>query len=108
MCPEIVVRVTGSGGPEQSGLKVTKPRGRENLWAAVGGSIMIPKTSPPDPRACGHVASCGRGDSAGGVKAPEMRTTLDSPGGAQCHHRVLIRGRGRVRGRETGDLHCWL
>ena len=22
---------------------------------------------------------------------------------AQCHHRVLIRTKGRVRGRETGD-----
>ena len=108
MCPEIVMRVTGSGGPDQSGPKVTKPRGRENLWADAVGSIIIPKTSHPDPRACGHVTSCSRGDSAGGIKAPEMQTTLDSPGGAQCHHRVLIRGRGRVRGRDTEDLHCWL
>ena len=27
---------------------------------------------------------------------------LDSSG-AQCHHSVLVRGRGRVRGREMGD-----
>ena len=108
MCPEIVMRVTGSGGPEQSGPKVTKPRGRENLWADVVSSIIIPKTSHPDTRACVRVASCGRGDAAGGVKAPEMRTTLDSPGGAQCHHKAIIRGRGSVRGRETGNLHCWL
>ena len=27
---------------------------------------------------------------------------LDSSG-AQCHHRVLVRGRGRVRGRDMGD-----
>ena len=96
------MRVTRSGSPDQSGPKVTKPRVRENLWADVVSSIIIPKTSHPDPRACGRVTSCGRGDSAGGVKAPEMRITLDSPGGAQCHHRTLIRGRGRVRGRGTG------
>ena len=66
-------------------------RGRENLWADVVSSIIIPKTSHPDTRACVRVASCGRGDAAGGVKAPEMRTTLDSPGGAQCHHKALIR-----------------
>lgn len=70
------MRVTRSGSPDQSGPKVTKPRVRENLWADVVSSIIIPKTSHPDPRACGRVTSCGRGDSAG-----EMRITLDSPGG---------------------------
>lgn len=41
------------------------------------------------------------------VKAPRMGPTLDPLGGAQCHHKVLIRGRGRVRGRERQEvLRC--
>ena len=62
-------------------------------------SVRVLSTYLPQPPGCSY--SGPRMGCAGGVKTRDG----DDPGfpGAQCHRRVIIRGRGRVRGRETGD-----
>lgn len=89
------------------GLVSTRLQGTSGNLVQVA-QLCLQRLPCPGPGTCGYITLWSRGTCRRDCQGhPEIGMTLDSPGGPVSSQGPYKR-EVEVRGRETGDLHCWL